>query len=188
MQKRRGGKQTKRGRKDAGEKKEKSKRNIMIRKVQVKKSKREAVKKIMKAMGAKIEIKEIRKIKEEKKGKEMMWVRLENKEQKWKILERKRNMRDKKKRISEDLTWKERKIRCRLQEIARIEERKEQSMVEIREKWQSQSLKETIQGKKRKKRRIKRREKVKGRNMRKIKREQKMEYIVFQCSKIEKQR
>lgn len=60
---------------------------------------------------------------DKEKGKEMMWVRIENKEQKWKMLERKRDLRGRKKRIAEDLTWKERKIRWRLREKARLEER-----------------------------------------------------------------
>jgi len=51
----------------------------------------------------------------------MLLVKLGNEEQKREIMGKKRNLKGRKKRIWEDLTWRERKIRYRLGEIARRE-------------------------------------------------------------------
>lgn len=48
---------------------------------------------------------------------------MESKEQKRKVMESKKKLRGRKERILEDLTWKERKMRWRLEQIAREEER-----------------------------------------------------------------
>lgn len=48
-------------------------------------------------------------------------MRLENEKQKWEVLKRKSNPRDRKKRISENMTCKKRKIKWRLRETASIE-------------------------------------------------------------------
>lgn len=64
------------------------------------------------------------------KGREVVWVRLGNEVQKRKVMETKKKLRGKKERILEerileDWTWKERKMRWKLEEIAREEMKKE---------------------------------------------------------------
>lgn len=54
----------------------------------------------------------------------MVLVRLGNEEQKREMLQKKRNLKGKKEKIMEDCTWAERRMRWRLKEIARNEERK----------------------------------------------------------------
>lgn len=54
----------------------------------------------------------------------MLLVRLGNEEQKWELIEKKKNLIDRRERISEELSWKERRVRWKLGEIARIEEAK----------------------------------------------------------------
>ncbi|XP_011864665.1 PREDICTED: uncharacterized protein LOC105560291 [Vollenhovia emeryi] len=105
---------------------EEKRRNVVMRGVEVREGKRrEAVEEVMKIIGAKAEIKEVRRIGERREeGREMLLVKLENEEQKWDIMEKKRNLRGRPERISEDLTWKERKIKWKLGEIARGEEEK----------------------------------------------------------------
>jgi len=72
-----------------------------------------------------VEVAEVRRIGEDReKGREVVWVRLGNEEQKWEVMEKKRKLRGRRERIGEDLTWKERKMRWMLGEIARKEEEK----------------------------------------------------------------
>lgn len=54
----------------------------------------------------------------------MIWVRLENEEQRREVMEKKKRLRGRKERIVEDLTWKERKMRWKLEDIARMEEKR----------------------------------------------------------------
>lgn len=54
----------------------------------------------------------------------MIWVRLENEEQRREVMEKKKRLRGRKKRIVDDLTWKKRKIRWKLKNIARMVERR----------------------------------------------------------------
>lgn len=62
-------------------------------------------------------------------------------EQRREVLERKKNLKGRQKRIVEDLTWKERKMRWRLEDIARIEERRGNRVwvsygkIRINEQW-----------------------------------------------------
>lgn len=68
----------------------------------------------------------------------MIWVKLKKEEQK-KMLEKKRNLKSRKKRF-EDLISKERKIRWKLEDITRGEERKANNVdrngkIRINEKW-----------------------------------------------------
>lgn len=51
-------------------------------------------------------------------------VRLENEEQRWEVLGKKVQLKGRKERIMEDLTWEERRLRWRLEGFARIEEKK----------------------------------------------------------------
>lgn len=106
------------------EEREKRRKNIIIKEAEVKKDKRrEAAEKIIKIIGVKVEIKEIRRIGEgTEKGKgEMLLIKLENEKQKREIMRKKKTLKGKRKRISEDLTWREWKIRWKVGEIARRE-------------------------------------------------------------------
>ncbi|KYN12099.1 hypothetical protein ALC57_15734 [Trachymyrmex cornetzi] len=101
---------------------EKRRRNIIIKGIQVREGRREAVEEILGEIGVKVEAKEIRKIGEgTERGKgEMLLIKLENEEQKREVMGEK-NLKGRKERIWEDLTWRERKIRYGLGEIAKKE-------------------------------------------------------------------
>jgi len=123
--------------------KEEKRKNIIIRGVEVREGKRrEAVEEILKIVGVKVEIKEVRRVRgiNEKEG-EMVLVKLGSEEQKGEVIGKKKILKGRKKRISEDLTWRERKARWNLQEIARSEERKgrkvwvRQDRIRIDEQW-----------------------------------------------------
>lgn len=105
------------------ERKEKRK-NIVIKGIKVKEGKRrEVVEEMMKDIGMKVKIEEIRRLKGNEEGEtEMIWVRLESEEQRREILEKKKNLKDRKERIVEDLTWKKRKMRWKLEDTLRMEE------------------------------------------------------------------
>lgn len=53
-----------------------------------------------------------------------MIVKLESEEQKLEVIRRKRNLKGRRGRIMENWTWKERKMRWKLEEIAKVEEGK----------------------------------------------------------------
>lgn len=102
-------------------------KNIIIKGLEVKEGRRrEAVEELLNVIGAKVEIKETRKIGRGGEGKEgeIAWVRLGSEEQKREVWEKKKMLRGRKERITDDLTWKERRMRWKLEEIAREEERK----------------------------------------------------------------
>lgn len=50
-------------------------------------------------------------------------MRLANKKQKWKPLEKKRNMSGRKKKIVKDVTWKQKKIKWKLRDKVKREKR-----------------------------------------------------------------
>lgn len=107
---------------------EERRRNIVINGVEVNNGRRrEAVEEIMRLIGVKVEIQEIRRIggREEKGKGEMLLVRLKNKEQRWEVMGGKRNLRGRRERIWEDLSFREKKIRWKLGRIARREEEME---------------------------------------------------------------
>lgn len=83
---------------------------MVIRDVEVRESdRRKALEEILGVLGMKVFIEGIKKIEEVKeKGSEMLLVRLGNENQKWELIEKKKNLRDRKERISEGLSWKER--------------------------------------------------------------------------------
>lgn len=55
----------------------------------------------------------------------MIWVRLEHEQQRRKVMEEKKKLKGRKERITEDFTWKERKMRWRLEQVAREEEKRD---------------------------------------------------------------
>lgn len=107
-------------------KREERRKNILIRGLEVKEEKRrEAVEEMLERIEMKAEIEQVKRLGGDKdKGRELVWVRLGNEAQKRKVMEKKSKLRGRKERILEDWTWKERKMRWRLEEIAREEMRK----------------------------------------------------------------
>lgn len=89
-----------------------------------------------------MDIGEVKRIGEEvgKRGKSL-WVRLGSEEQKKGIWANKDKLRGRRERILEDWTWKKRRMRWRLEEIARVEEGKgrkvwvEYGKIKIDELW-----------------------------------------------------
>lgn len=79
---------------------------------------------IIKEIGVKVDIREIRKVgeKTERGRGEMLLIKLGNEEQNWEIMGEKKNLRWRKERVSEDLTWREKTIRWKLKQIARKKE------------------------------------------------------------------
>lgn len=103
---------------------EERRKNVIVRGIEVKEGrKQEAVEKMLRVMEARVKIKEIRKLGGEKdKRWEIILMKLENEEQRREVMLRKRNLRGRKERVLEDWTWKERRMRWKLEEIARKEE------------------------------------------------------------------
>ncbi|XP_024890348.1 golgin subfamily A member 6-like protein 22 [Temnothorax curvispinosus] len=105
--------------------KEERRRNIVIRGLEVKEGgRRENAEKLLEGIGAKVKVTEVKRIGgDAEKGREMVLLKLENEEQKWEVMEKKRSLVGRKERITEDLSWEERRTNWRLREIARGEER-----------------------------------------------------------------
>lgn len=82
----------------------------------------------MQLIGVKIDVKETWKIAEDReKGKEIVRIRIEEVEKKKEIWEKKSRLIGRKKRglvVLEDWIWKQRRMRWKLKEIARMEEKK----------------------------------------------------------------
>lgn len=80
----------------------------------------------------------------------MIVVKLGNEGQKREVLEKKRSLRGRRERIMEDRTWKERKMKWKIEEIARKEERKGRRVwvgygrIKIDEQWWSWDEEEEI--------------------------------------------
>jgi len=110
------------------EKKEREERrkNVIIRGLEVKEGKRkEAVEKILKEIGVKMEVKKIWRISgDREKEREAVGVKIEEEGKRMEIWEKKKKLRERREMIVEDWTWRERKMRWKLEEIARLEERK----------------------------------------------------------------
>lgn len=102
---------------------EKRKRNVIIKGLKVEgEERRSKVEELMSDIGVKVDIVETKKIGEDReKGREMVWVRLRDEEQRGEIFETKRRLKGRKERIGEDLTWRERKMKWKIEEIAREE-------------------------------------------------------------------
>jgi len=98
------------------ERKERRK-NILIRGLEVEGEgeRRKAVEEVLEKIGAAVEVEEVRKIGRGEGKTETVWVRLKNEEQRSEVIKMKRNLKEKKERIVEDWTWKERKMRWRLE-------------------------------------------------------------------------
>ncbi|EZA61670.1 hypothetical protein X777_10502 [Ooceraea biroi] len=123
--------------------KEERRKNIIIRGIEVKEGRRkEAVQNLINQIGAKVEILDFKRIGGVgEKGEESILVKLKNEEQKREIMKKKKELKGRKERVMEDWTWIERKMRWRLEEIAREEERKGRRVwigygrIRIEEQW-----------------------------------------------------
>jgi len=106
--------------------KDERRKNIIIRGLEIKKGKRrETAEEILGMIGARVVVRQVIRIGGDKeKGREMVLVKLENEEQRWEILGKKLLLKGRRERIMEDLIWEERRLRWRLEEFARIEEKK----------------------------------------------------------------
>lgn len=84
----------------------------------------EAVEEILRVIRVKVKVEEVRKIAGDRnKVGELIMVRFENeKNERKEVLEKKRLLKGRKERIMEDWTWRERKMRWKLKELARKEE------------------------------------------------------------------
>lgn len=118
------------------------KRNIVIKGLRVEEGRvKEGIEKLMKEIGVKVKIGEIRRIRtgKEERG-EMVIVRLNNEEERRKI-ESKRKLKGEKVWIMEDLTWGKRRTRWMMREIAKEEELRgnrmwvENDRITINGKW-----------------------------------------------------
>lgn len=95
---------------------EERRKNVVMKEIKVRKGKRkEAVEEILKDIGIKGRIEGVRKLRGNVEKKTDIWVRLENEKQRRKVMEKKKKLRGRKERIMEDLTWKERKMRWKLE-------------------------------------------------------------------------
>ncbi|KAL6421352.1 hypothetical protein ACFW04_014689 [Cataglyphis niger] len=120
---------------------EERKRNMLIKGVEEGR-RRVAVEELFDSIGIKVEIEEVRKIGGSvEEGREMMVVRLKNEDQRREVWNKKKLLKDRKERILEDWTWKERKMRWSLERIVRKEEKKGRKVwigygkIRINEKW-----------------------------------------------------
>jgi len=110
------------------EKKEREERrkNVIIKGLKVKEgNRREAVEEVLNVLEVRGNIEEVKRVGgDREQDREMVLVRLKIEEQRGEIMKRKRELKGRKERIMEDWTWKERKMRWRLEEIARKEKGK----------------------------------------------------------------
>lgn len=104
---------------------EERRKNVIIRGLKVEgEDRKKKVEEIMDFIGAKVDVIETKRLAEDReKGREMVWVRLKDEEQRREIWGKKSKLRGRKERIGEDLTWRERKMKWLLEDIAREEER-----------------------------------------------------------------
>jgi hypothetical protein len=104
---------------------ERRRRNLIVREVEVRDGgRKEAVQNIMERIGARVGLEEVRMVARGKEDREVIAVRVESEEQKKEVLEKRRKLRGEREKILKDWTWKERKMRWKLEEIARKKERK----------------------------------------------------------------
>ncbi|XP_067207866.1 golgin subfamily A member 6-like protein 22 [Linepithema humile] len=105
---------------------EERRKNLVIKGIEVKEGRRkEAVEGLIKDIGAEVKIEETWRIAEDRdKRREIVGIRIENEEKRREIWEKKKTLTGRKERIVEDWTWKERRMRWKLEKRAREEGRK----------------------------------------------------------------
>lgn len=91
--------------------------------MEVRKGKREeTVEEVFSSIVARVKIEEVKGLEGSMEGEsETIWVRLQNDEQKREVIRKKKELKGRKQRVVEDWTWKERKMRWKLEENARRE-------------------------------------------------------------------
>lgn len=106
--------------------KEKRRRNIIIKNVQIQGTIKETVNRIFEWIGAQARIEEAREVGRRGSGRKegMIEVKMETIEGKYEVMRKKVNLRGRKERIEEDLTWKERRMQWLIRERAEEEKRK----------------------------------------------------------------
>lgn len=101
-------------------------RNVIIKGMEVKNGRlEEAVKEVMRKIGVEAKVEETRSIggTKDKRG-EMVLVKMKDEDEKSEVMSKKGKLKRRRERIEEDYTWRERRMKWRLQEIARREEKK----------------------------------------------------------------
>jgi hypothetical protein len=126
-------------------------KNVIVKGLKVKEGKRlEAVEGLMKEIGAKVEVKEVWRVGAAQNGEEMVVVRMGSEEQRREVWEKKKGMKDKSVWIMDDQTWKERKMRWKIEKIAREEEGKGRKVrvgygrIRIDDRWWKWSEEEEV--------------------------------------------
>lgn len=122
---------------------EERRRNIIIKGLEEREGRRrEVVEGLLRDIGVVVEIGEIKRIGGDKeKGREMIVVKLGSEEQKREVMRNKRKLKGRREKIMEDWTWKERRMRWKLEELAKNEERRGRRVwigygrIRIGEKW-----------------------------------------------------
>ena len=117
--------------------------NIIVKGIDTEKGNiKDSIEKLLEEIGVEVEIKNTRKVGGTKvRGKGMVVVTLDNREQRRKVMEKKKKLKGRMERIEDDLTWEERKIKWKLREIAREEGKKgkrvwiERNSLRIEGKW-----------------------------------------------------
>ncbi|EZA51888.1 hypothetical protein X777_09581 [Ooceraea biroi] len=78
--------------------------------------------KFARRVGVEVELKEVGRIGgKDREGREMIWVRLGSKEGKKRVMEERKELRERRERIGDDLTWRERRIEWMVREEAEKE-------------------------------------------------------------------
>lgn len=103
---------------------ESRRRNIIIRGREIVGTARQTVERVIEESGARATIEEVREIGRGREGKSRatIEVRLGSMEEKREVMTRRRNIRDRKVKVEDDMTWKQRRMQWRLGEIGREEE------------------------------------------------------------------
>ncbi|KAK2578561.1 hypothetical protein KPH14_012208 [Odynerus spinipes] len=101
---------------------EERRNNVVVKGIEERGDKvREGIEKLFKGMGIEEGIESVREI----RGREgMVVVRMKDKDKKKKVMEARRNLKGKRERVEDDLTWRERKMKRNIEEIARKERNK----------------------------------------------------------------
>lgn len=82
----------------------------------------EAFGKVLSKMGVEVKVEDISRIGgQRKKGEEMWLVKLRSENQKREVMVRKKMLKGRKEKFMDDLTWKERKVKWKLKQIAKRE-------------------------------------------------------------------
>lgn len=100
------------------------KRNVIIKDIEVKEGKeREAIANLLKGIRPEVEVEKVSKIDVKERENKMWVVKLTSEEQRREVMKKKSNLRGRKGRIWEDWTVSKRKMRWKVEWIAREEER-----------------------------------------------------------------